>query len=863
MERQAVRPQAELWKAAAAPQHVAPQKERRPECDYDLVVGDATIIAQGSDIEGLFFSAWDERDEDIAKNFGLGLKNNDGFYFEDADGLLELSDRQREVLHEWRRFSDIVSSGKDTPKPAVLDSLPASDTIRQGLVGDCSFLSALSALAEFERKFREPVLSSIIYPQLDRGDVPGPVYNEYGQYGCRLFINGTVRKVVVDDRVPVRHNGQLLCGHSSVTHEFWVTVLEKSFAKLMGSSYDMQGSNPGTDVFHLAGWVPETITLGGDRVQTTSGDVANSIEGRNADAWDEVFNMAAEGYRCGRCIICVGTTRLEDAVPNELARRLGHVEGVSTSTGLVANHAYPVLDCRRIGRHRLLRMKNPWGRVRWCGRYSPGDAQSWEEVARTAAELNSPGPCTDPLSPRSKLAASLGQDPTVQSKDDGHFWIEWADVVHYFSHLYLCWAPSSLGAQRLEVHGSWDPEPHFAKSSLPDDTHIIAFNPQFLLRLDGPLPEGHGPMSFWALLSRHVRIRKDIASYYVAPHFYRGNSRLSCPDAPQEMGVYSNGECALVRLLQDVGETQNEFVLVVSQHGHKVSFNFTLQVYMPVSATLTPLPPIVPDHFVSGTVDGKWRPETAGGCSNDIWGFFTNPHWLVEVPAGGARDLVVFLECPSEYSVNVRFFCGAAAIPEHLRRSESSGPYRQGCCMLRLADLSEGPHVLLVSTFRPGLHGDYRIAWHASKAIVVRPLPHAFVAPLPPPLRSASWGVTAGARTRLPVHVEQRTLVSLRLQCDFKDGLPPLLKLLHAAPGREGSDCGGVVLEQVECVVQKDAFSESYFAFSGATVILAAELVPGYNYVVEALASLGGSGHVVVFINSDWPVLLSEPEVVD
>lgn len=40
-----------------------------------------------------------------------------------------------------------------------------------------------------------------------------------------------------------------------------VAKLRKAVAMIMGGSYAMRGSNPGTDAFHLTGWIPETFPL--------------------------------------------------------------------------------------------------------------------------------------------------------------------------------------------------------------------------------------------------------------------------------------------------------------------------------------------------------------------------------------------------------------------------------------------------------------------------------------------------------------------------------------------------------------------------------------------------------------------------
>lgn len=58
---------------------------------------------------------------------------------------------------------------------------------------------------------------------------------------------------------PIFLAGKVLAAHTSTKREYWVTLLEKGYVKLMGGSYFMQGSNPGADLYHLTGWIPETI----------------------------------------------------------------------------------------------------------------------------------------------------------------------------------------------------------------------------------------------------------------------------------------------------------------------------------------------------------------------------------------------------------------------------------------------------------------------------------------------------------------------------------------------------------------------------------------------------------------------------
>ncbi|OEH77647.1 calpain family cysteine protease domain-containing protein [Cyclospora cayetanensis] len=274
----------------------------------------------------------------------------------------------------------------------------------RGFVGDCSFLSSLAVLSDYERRHGIPVVSSLIYPQMPLGDPSSgsgggccrsrPVYNPRGMYGVKLFFNGVPRKVLVDDFVPTRRDGKLLCAHSHHPQELWVSLLEKAFVKLMGGSYSMQGSNPGADLYHLTGWLPETIPFRSDVHTGTPASHTPIVTGgeseevlkqqRQNPAWELVWFQLHRGLSEGRCVACLGTSEVFDAAPSGLE----FPEGVSVSTGIVARHAYSVLRHAEVLGFRLLYVKNPWGCMRWRGKFSPGDKRTWTSELKEALDYD-------------------------------------------------------------------------------------------------------------------------------------------------------------------------------------------------------------------------------------------------------------------------------------------------------------------------------------------------------------------------------------------------------------------------------------------------------------------------------------------
>ena len=88
-----------------------------------------------------------------------------------------------------------------------------------------------------------------------------PAISPNGKYIFKLNFNGCSRKVTVDDYLPAsRTERSLHVLDRNNPGLLWPALLEKAYLKVRGG-YDFPGSNSGTDLLALIGWIPEQLVL--------------------------------------------------------------------------------------------------------------------------------------------------------------------------------------------------------------------------------------------------------------------------------------------------------------------------------------------------------------------------------------------------------------------------------------------------------------------------------------------------------------------------------------------------------------------------------------------------------------------------
>jgi calpain-15 len=140
----------------------------------------------------------------------------------------------------WKRPKEfmVVDESQNLFPPQVFDKKIEPDDIKQGALGDCWFMCALSSLAEM--------------PQLVERLFITQKYNDEGIYRIKICKNGEWMEVTIDDYFPCSPEGGPVFSRSN-GNELWVLLLEKAYAKVHGNYFTLRGGFANEGMMDLTG----------------------------------------------------------------------------------------------------------------------------------------------------------------------------------------------------------------------------------------------------------------------------------------------------------------------------------------------------------------------------------------------------------------------------------------------------------------------------------------------------------------------------------------------------------------------------------------------------------------------------------
>lgn len=171
----------------------------------------------------------------------------------------------------WLRPSEFLPA--NTPGKFRQGGISSND-VKQGSLGDCWFIGALSVLAtrdelvygsgkikDIEDITKETVigLSKGVYPPIFH------VFAKKGLYVFRFFKNCAWKYVIIDNRIPMYnvpgYEKNYIFGHCTDQAELWVPLIEKAYAKLHGCYESLSGGLLDDGLVDLTGLVAEKTNV--------------------------------------------------------------------------------------------------------------------------------------------------------------------------------------------------------------------------------------------------------------------------------------------------------------------------------------------------------------------------------------------------------------------------------------------------------------------------------------------------------------------------------------------------------------------------------------------------------------------------
>ncbi|KAG6312076.1 hypothetical protein E4U22_002064 [Claviceps purpurea] len=602
--------------------------------------------------------------------------------------VFTLSSAQIEHFAAWVRpvelFKTSPNSCPQSNEELMMRTSDDSDLV-QDITTDCSVVASLSAAynvlvgkhAVSKRaipKFTkvspadvEQALSSIFYP-FDYAE-GRPRLSASGKYIMKLNFNGCARRVTIDDRLPSSRTGRaffVVDRHNPCL--LWPALLEKAYLKVRGG-YDFPGSNSGTDLWVLIGWIPEQIFLQKDDVDI-----------------DELWNRIEAAYQSQDVIITMGTGRITTDEEQFM--------------GLVGEHDYAVEAMDSTGGVKRLLVKNPW-----CE--GPTMATIGESVPSQSFLSSSPrNTTTDP-------------DWLKQEGSGNRLWLSIEDVVQHFAFMYLNWNPS-LFTHRRDHHFSW---------TIPRDVYktSLSQNPQF------SVTEPKGGTMWIVIHRHFIDAELEIArsdqdstagaahrlGYMSISVFENNGLKVHTRDRELYSGPYVDSPLTLARLDTEPGQF---YTIVIDQQELPLpQYSFTMSLFAnspPSVSEAREAMSCISEH------DGAWTRRTAGGHSSCAT-FLNNPQYSLSVTRGGPVSILLSADSNTIH-VHVDVVWAKGERVAVLRVKDvvaSSGEYRRGCAEVNIPVLEPGVYTVVCSTFDAGQLADFVLRVASMTPVRVAPVP--------------------------------------------------------------------------------------------------------------------------------------------
>ncbi|KAK5125229.1 hypothetical protein LTR85_000905 [Meristemomyces frigidus] len=648
------------------------------------------LLLKAGYLNGFKFPPW--TDPPAPGEFELGV--GEDLYLDEPE--LSLSEFQEDVLEGWKRPADALPPPTWFPGDRVNlgpgMSFSRKIDLVQDAATDCSVVASLCAGVARAERGHAKILRSVIYPyDTDNGR---PLMSKNGKYIVRLNFNGCHRRVIIDDRLPVSNTSRVI--HVVDRRNpglLWPALLEKAYLKVRGG-YDFPGSNSGTDLWILTGWIPEQVFMQSDELEP-----------------DRFWSRMLNAFNYGDVLITMGTGKMSARTEREL--------------GLASEHDYAVLDLCEVDGQRLMLIKNPWCEgTSWRGSLKPnkhsGIKPAKEPAEQSLIEFN------DDTGPVQSSRDLLNADEQLSP---GTFWMDLDNVIQHFESVYLNWNPG-LFAHRQDMHFAWDLSASELGCSKPRGRFAsLNTHSQFTVTAS----KGG---TVWILLWRHFKnaipdvateeeiarggFDIDLTGHISLVAFDSQGRRVLLPEKHLEKGWFVDSPQTLLKL-DDCRPGAEYTIVPLEQDLIATEHTFTLSVFGNSPLVLSEAKM---KYQYANTLSAAWTKETAGGNAHSPL-YSTNPQFTIAVPH--TTSIRLLLEARNdELNVHVKLVHSKGQRIQAIRNRDivfDSKDYRRGCCLAEFGELEAGQYTIICSTFEPHQLGDFTLLVESSQPIQVVLLP--------------------------------------------------------------------------------------------------------------------------------------------
>eukprot|EP01062_Namystynia_karyoxenos_P069836 TRINITY_DN65276_c0_g1_i1.p1 TRINITY_DN65276_c0_g1~~TRINITY_DN65276_c0_g1_i1.p1 ORF type:complete len:915 (+),score=226.77 TRINITY_DN65276_c0_g1_i1:91-2745(+) len=282
-----------------------------------------------------------------------------------------------------------------------------ADDIDQGSLGDCWFLAAVAACAEFPEQ--------LVVPMFEHRAASGRRGSAAQQHlwRVRLAKNGWFQTHLLDSYLPCHPtvNAARPCYASNKEQpsELWVALVEKAYARLHGSYEAIAGGDPAVALSDLTGYP------------------SRAFDWTLSDA--ELFRIIKAHDDAGHLIfVCSPGADTSDYAGGSFSDEERERARRYQELGLVAGHAYTLIQAEAWTApsgtvHHLVKIRNPWGTGKeWDGAFSDGDPV-WDGTTEAHRRL------------RQQCSKSIGEG----LRTDGTWWMTVGDLKAYFGGGGACY----------------------------------------------------------------------------------------------------------------------------------------------------------------------------------------------------------------------------------------------------------------------------------------------------------------------------------------------------------------------------------------------------------------------------------------